>query len=197
MLSLGFRSLQHHPDLKSRHTYPPTRTVLPLTYSDFARGASEYSEYLVARIDAPLLNYFHIISFNQFASDTPQLDQFIGRTPTLKAHDEAHLAIDDGAVKDILLSQTTGHHLGLLTIEILFGESHFELSSLPRVSTSSLPSLSMVESLYVYESQYLQSDWEDEIRVENTEWLDLLRPYTAVKNLYLCKVFGPGIVRAL
>ena len=55
----------------------------------------------------------------------------------------------------------------------------------------------MVESLYVYESQCLQSDWEDEIRVENTEWLDLLRLYTAVKNLYLCKVFGPGIVRAL
>jgi hypothetical protein len=55
----------------------------------------------------------------------------------------------------------------------------------------------MVESLYVYESQYLQLDWEDEIRVENTEWLDLLRPYTAVKNLYLSKVFGPGIVRAL
>jgi hypothetical protein len=55
----------------------------------------------------------------------------------------------------------------------------------------------MVESLYVYESQYLQLDWEDEIRVENTEWLDLLHPYTAVKNLYLSKVFGPGIVRAL
>jgi hypothetical protein len=95
----------------------------PLTYSDFARGASEYLEYVVARIDAPLLNYFRIITFNQFASDTPQLDQFIGRTPTLKAHDEAHLAIDDGAVKVILLSQTTGHHLGLLTIKI-YSESH-------------------------------------------------------------------------
>ena len=55
----------------------------------------------------------------------------------------------------------------------------------------------MVESLYVYENQYMQLDWEDEIRVEITEWLDLLRPYTAVKNLYLSEVFGPGIVRAM
>jgi hypothetical protein len=198
MLSLGFRSPQSRPDPESRHPLPPTRTVLPaLTYFDFTRGASEYFDDLVARIDAPRLNYFHITSSNQFHSDTPQLDQFISRTPTLKVHDEAHVVIDDGAAKVILLSQTTGHDLGLLTIEILFGESDFQLSSLLRVSTSSLPSLSMVSSLYIYENQYMQLDWEDEIRVENTEWLDLLRPYTAVKNLYLSKVFGPGIVRAL
>lgn len=55
----------------------------------------------------------------------------------------------------------------------------------------------MVESLYIYENQYMELDWEDEIRVENTEWLDLLRPYTAVKNLYLSDVFGPEIIRAL
>lgn len=65
-----------------------------------------------------------------------------------------------------------------------------------RVGTS-IPFLSIVESLYIYENQYMQLDWEDKIRVENTEWLDLLRPYTAVRNLYLSEVFGPGIVRAL
>jgi hypothetical protein len=196
MLSLGFRSLQSRPDLESQRPLPPTRTVLPaLTYFDFTRGASEYLEDLVARIDAPRLNHFHMTLFNLFDSDTPQLVQFISRTPTLKAHDEAHVVVDGGAVKTILLSRTTGR--GLLNIEILFGQSGFQLSSLLRVSTSSLPSLSMAESLYIYENQYMQLDWEDEIRVENTEWLDLLRPYTAVKNLYLSEVFGPGIVRAL
>jgi hypothetical protein len=154
-------------------------------------------EDLVARIDAPRLNHFHVTLFNQFDFDTPQLVQFISRTPTLKAHDEAHVIIDGSTVKTILQSRTTGYDRGLLNIEILFGESDLQLSSLLRVSTSSFPSLSMVENLYIYENQYMQVDWEDEIRIENTEWLDLLRPYTAVKNLYLSDELGQGIMRAL
>ena len=105
--------------------------------------------------------------------------------------------MDSGTVKTLLQSRTTGYDWEQLKIEILFGESDLQLSSLPRVSTSFLPSLSMVESFYIYENQFTQVDWEDEIRVENTEWLDLLHPYTAVKNLYLSNVLGPGIVRAL
>jgi hypothetical protein len=107
-------------------------------------------------------------------------------------YDEAHVVIDDGAVEVI-----RGYDPRPLTIKILFGESYFQLSSLTRVITSSSPSLSMVESLYIYENQDMVLDWEDEIRVVNTEWLDLLRPYTAVKNLYLSDVFGPEIIRAL
>jgi hypothetical protein len=194
ILSLVFRSpaLQSRPDPQSRRSLPPTRIFLPaLTNFDF-EGASEYLEDLVARIDTPQLRYFRITLFNQFDLDTLQLAQFITRTPTLKAHDEAHVVIEDGAVKVI-----KGYDQGLLTIKIFFGESDFQLSSLTRVSTSSSPSLSMVESLYIYENQYMELDWEDEIRVENTEWLDLLRPYTAVKNLYLSDVFGPEIIRAL
>ena len=198
MLSLGFQSPSSRPDPESRPPLSPIRTVLPaLTYFDFTRGTSEYLEDLVARIDAPRLNHFHVTLFHQFDLDTPQLVRFIGRTPTLKVHDEAHVVMDSGTVKTRLQSRTTGHDREQLKIELLFGESDLQLSSLPRVSTSFLPSLSMVESLYIYENQFIQVDWEDEIQVENTEWLDLLYPYTAVKNLYLSKVLGPGIVRAL
>jgi len=199
MLSLGFQSLQSPPDPDSRYPLPPTPTVLPaLTYFDFTKGASEYLEALVAHIDAPRLKYFHIFLFNRSGFHPSQLIQFISRTPTLKAHNEAHVVINYGDVKVILLSRTTGPDRGLLTIEVLFGESDFQLSSLARINSSSLPSLSMVESLYIYENQFIVSGWEDQIRVESTGgWLDLLRPYTAVKNLYLSEVFGPGVVRAL
>jgi F-box-like len=186
MLSLGFRSLQSRPYPESRHPLSPTRTVLPaLTDFDFA-GASEYLEDLVARIDAPRLNNFKITLFYRFDFDTPQLAQFISRTPTLKAFDSAHVGIGDRAVKIL-----TGWP-ELLIIEIFFREPDFQLSSLPWVSTSTLPSLSTVESLYICEDQYVT-------RVENltTEWSNLLRPFTAVKNLYLSEIFGPGIVRAL
>ena len=112
----------------------------------------------------------------------------------MKAHNKAHVIIGDSAFKVTLFSQTMGHYL---TLKLFFGESDFPFSSLPRLCASSLPSIPMVESLYIYENHYMQLDWEDEIRVENTEWLDLLRPYTAVKNLYLSEIVGPGIVRAL
>lgn len=197
-LSLGFRYLHSRPDPENRRQLPLIRTVLPaLTYFDFEEGASEYLEDLVARIDAPRLNHLDItLSGDQFDFDTPQLVQFISRTPTLKAHDEAHVVIDDGAVKTILLSRKAGSVLALLNINFLFRESGFQLASLPWVSTSSSPSLSMVESLYIYRNP-MRLYWEDEILIENTEWLDLLRPYTAAKDLYLSEVFGPGIVRAL
>ena len=38
------------------------------------------------------------------------------------------------------------------------------------------------------------SHWQD---VENTLWLDLLRPFTAVKNLYICKKSVARIAPAL
>ena len=38
-------------------------------------------------------------------------------------------------------------------------------------------------------------DWNDDI--ENTEWFEVLFPFTAVKNLYLSEEFGPRIAPAL
>jgi hypothetical protein len=197
ILYLEFRFRQSRPDPESRRSLPPTRTVLPALTNLHFTGVSEYLEDLIARIDAPRLDLFLITLFNQFDFDTPQLAQFVSRTPTLKAHDEAYVVIDDDAVTVITdYDRRTTNDRGTLIIKFLFIGSNFRLSSLPWFSTSSLPSLSTVESLYIYDDPYVESDWE-EIRVENTEWLDFLRPFTAVKDLYLSDVFGPEIVRAL
>jgi hypothetical protein len=58
-----------------------------------------------------------------------------------------------------------------------------------------LPSLSTSENLYIYEVPYSQPDWKDNI--ENTLWLELLHPFTAMKNLYLSEELAPHIVLAL
>jgi hypothetical protein len=55
--------------------------------------------------------------------------------------------------------------------------------------------LSTVEDLYI-EHQYSQLVWKNDA-IENTLWLQLLLPFTAVKNLYLPKEFAPGIAAAL
>jgi hypothetical protein len=59
----------------------------------------------------------------------------------------------------------------------------------------SLRLLLTTESLYIYEDRFSSPDWKDDI--ENTEWLDLLLPFTAVKNLYLSERFLPRIAPAL
>jgi hypothetical protein len=52
-----------------------------------------------------------------------------------------------------------------------------------------------MENLYIYEDLDSPPNWKDDI--ENTEWLDLLLPFTAVKNLYLSKQFSSRIAPAL
>jgi hypothetical protein len=53
----------------------------------------------------------------------------------------------------------------------------------------------MVEDLYI-EHQYSQLVWNTDA-IENTQWLQLLLPFTAVKNLYLSKEFAPGFAVSL
>jgi hypothetical protein len=52
-----------------------------------------------------------------------------------------------------------------------------------------------LEDLYIHERPSWESYWQD--NVENTQWLELLRPFTDVKNLYLSKQFAPRIAPAL
>jgi len=60
----------------------------------------------VARIDVPRLNGLDVTFFNQIDFDTPLLAQFINRTPTFKAPNEASAFFHDSAVSITLLSQT-------------------------------------------------------------------------------------------
>jgi hypothetical protein len=84
---------------------------------------------------------------------------------------------------------------GILEIVIPCRESHPQLSSVARLCNYTSPLTSTVEDLYVHH-RYLNLGWEDDL-IENTLWLQLLLPFTAVKNLYLSKEFAPGIAAAL
>jgi hypothetical protein len=69
------------------------------------------------------------------------------------------------------------------------------VSSTERVCNSYLHPFSIVEDLYI-DYRYSQQAWRNDA-VENTLWLQLLLPFTAVKNLYISGEFGPGIAAAL
>ena len=195
VLGLGFKSPLSFPDRASRRLPPPTPIVVPvLTTFDF-KGVGEYLDDLVVRIDAPLLKKSDITFFNQILFDTPQLVQFISRTPALKAPETARVMFRDDAATVRLSSRASDYEDLRVIVGILCQNSDWQVSALEQVCTSCLPPLFTLEDLYIYESPYLYPKWQDNI--ENSLWLELFQPFTAVKNLYLSEEFQPRIMPSL
>jgi hypothetical protein len=193
-LSLGFQSPQSRPDRATRHLHSPTRSVFSVLTDFSFKGDNEYLDDLVALIDAPRLNDLYITFFNDIVFDTPQLIQFICRTPRLKAFEKASVTFDGGSTWVQLSSRTSGDDL--LHVRISCGELDWQVLSMEQVCTSSLPPLS-TSDLYIYEDQSLQAHRQDNTGIENAQWLELLHPFRTVKNLYLSETFAPRIVPAL
>ena len=193
VLCLHFQSSQPLPDRESRRTRPPKRTVLPvLTHFRF-RGVCEYLEYLVACVDSPRLNSFHITFFNDIVFNTPQFTQFISRTPTLEAFDKAIIFLSDHDATIRLSLKTSGDEK--LNVAISCRVLDWQVSFLEQVCTSFLPALSALEDLYISEHPYRQPVWEDNI--DSALWLELLRPFTTVKDLFLSEKIALRVVPAL
>ena len=144
-------------------------------------------------IKAPQLDHLYIALFNQIVFETPQFIQFIGHSPILETFEKAIVVFSKYAARVRLSSQTSGH--GTLNMTIPCIELDWQVSSMEQVCTSCLPLLSTLEDLYIYESPYSQPVWQDDI--ENKLWLELLRPFPAVKNLYQSEKFASLITPAL
>ena len=138
-------------------------------------------------IDTPQLDDMQITFFNQIDFDTPRLAQFINRTPKLGKRD-ATVQFNDDFVHVELSPET-------LMITISCRKPDRQLSSIEQVCNSSLRPLSTVEVLKI-KHQYSELVWKNDA-IENILWLQLLLPFTAVKNLYLYKEFAPCIAAAL
>jgi hypothetical protein len=143
----------------------------------------------LARIDASRLNQLRIIFFNQIILDTPQLFQFIGRRPTLKAPEKCHMVCSSEAIFVTFPSQTSDY--AVLSMRILCTAPEWQLSSLewsaPRpclpfpplhLRGSSKPTtLSRRPRIYVTAGTFTS--------------------FAAVKNPYVCEKFVLRIVPAL
>ena len=193
VLRLGFQSFLSLPDRPSRRPPPPKRFVLPALIQFGFRGVVEYLDDLMARIDAPLLKKLRITFFNQTLFDTPQLVQFINRTPALKTPEQARLFFTDDAA--VLGLSSRGSDYAELNVIFLCKSSNRQVSFLEQVCTSCLPPLSNLEDLYISKYSCYRPNWQDDI--ENANWLELLQPFTTVKKLYLTKEFVPPIMSSL
>ena len=194
-LELEFKSPQSCPNQEIERLPPSTRSVLPALRSVLFKGVNEYLEELVARIDTPRLLQLWTIFFLDIDIDTPELIQFI--TLTFEAPKDAHVVFDNH-IAWVTLQRQEPAPLRVFTdvsMQISCRVPNWQLSSLAQICTRSLPLLSTMENLHIYEYLQLQLDWKGDI--ENADWFELLLPFSAVKNLYLSKQFAPRIAPAL
>jgi len=183
-LELRFRSPRPRPDPASRPLPPPTRFVLSsLTEVTFG-GAYEYLEDLLARIDAPLLYDLTVIFFNftDLNSDIPQLHRLISHAEQLKAPDHAEVSISRYSTIELSLHPRTGavDRRGRLMLHFDDEEFSLQLWSLAQICSSSYPLISALEELKITER-----DLPSSYHMDDTQWLEFLDPFTALKNLYL------------
>jgi hypothetical protein len=194
-LVVEFKSPQSRPDPEHRRPPPLTLIILPALTDFKFKGVSEYLEDLVARIDAPLLHSLAITLFHQLILETPHLSQFFRRTLKSKVLNDARIVFEDRAVQ-VSLPLTSGMSPDeTLSLGISCRESEWQLSSLAQFFTLSSPLFSSVEHLYISEDRYWPPRWQDD--TEGAQWLELLQPFAAVKNLYLSKEVALRIAPAL
>ena len=192
-LRLSFESPQPRPEWERRHTSLSTRALLPSLTCLMFKGAGKYFEDIVDRIDAPLLQRLSVKFYNQPIFNTPRLAQFISRAPKFKTCNEIRICLDClvDSVKALSLPKTTTNASLLLergfTLPVRQSRLVQIASSLPQALTST------VERLIFIGDISLNHDYGSDPNL----WRELLRPFTAVKDLYLDLENALHIARAL
>ena len=196
-LKLQFRYPRSRPGGANRHPPPLTRVILPALTLLWFKGDSEYLEDMVSQIDTPALKSTQILFFNQLLFNIPLLCHFIGHTETLKAPHLSHVTFSYFGVQVKLFKRKgTGDHKAL-ELGTLCRPSDWQLSSLAKVCSSALPSLlaPTLEHLAMYEERFSPPHWQDD--VENTQWMELLQPFTSVRDLELSGRIARQVIPAL
>jgi hypothetical protein len=182
-LLLQYRSPRTRADRENRPLPLLTRIVLPALTSLNFKGDIEYLEDIVSRVDTPLLDNVLITLFNQLEFDAPLLQYFIDRTESLKTPHRADVVFRSSRVEVQLfqIKETVDHKV--LELGIPCKPSDWQLSSLAQVCTSCFPPFPTLGHLCIYNGPSAQSQWEDDM--ESAQWLELLHPFTSVRDLEL------------
>jgi hypothetical protein len=134
---------------------------------------------------------------NQGGQDVSQLTKFIGRVEKFKTLDRAEVFLSNQMIKLMLSSQkeTSADNCPILAVRSGYDPSEWQFLHLAQVDSSFTTLLSSVERLDMGEDPHSSPTLEDD--AENLEWLQLLFPFPAVKDLYLSGVPGLNVARKL
>jgi hypothetical protein len=196
-LSLTFHSPRFFtfPDRAIQIPPPHTRTLLPaLTYLGLC-GIPEYVEDLVAQLDAPLLESMTIMLYHRKVLEVSELAKFIRRTDKLSLTDRAEVTFMHESMFIILSQELLVGRVDPKTLVLKFPCEKWDsrLSYLAELWESCVPSPSPFECLHMD----IPYSWRDVIDDPEPQWLELLHPFSAVKDLRLSKSVASRVAQAL
>jgi len=194
ILYIEFQSTTSRPD--QIRPPPVTRTVLPALSLFRFRGASEYLEDLLARIDGPQLIRIDILYSNGLADfQVAQLSKFVRRSvgPELNPFMPVQVGLSSGQVKFTLYRHAnypgSDPRPGII---ISCGASDWRVSHMVQVLRQFSTTLSTVIHLELGVHYELAAQLEEDRQLDDTndfEWLHLLHPFSTVQTLRV----DPGI----
>ena len=166
---------------------PPAlpRVILPALTNFNFYGDYKYLEGIVSRIDAPLDSIAVTFSHQLEVSDIPLLRDFIGRTKILNEPHRLDTSFSSVDIEISLFHRKGDVDFKVLNLSMLCswyaGSSQFSL--LAQICSMFLPPLPSLELLGIFSSKRLLSRLQHE--VDNTRWIEILRPFATVKDLVL------------
>jgi hypothetical protein len=180
------------PDGASPRPTPLTCSVFPVLRKLLLRGVTDYFYQLLAHIEAPVLDdvcidfsFYDLVIF-----DISRIFPCIGRTETFEAFDQAWMCFRDHDL-DIMLSSrkgTTGGKTHIFKLSLRWKSPSWNLRTLGLRAPSSPP-------ISFFEDEEYSPYWINNVGI--TPWLEFLRVFTTVENLYLCTGLVPFIAPAL
>ncbi|KAH9974453.1 hypothetical protein BGW80DRAFT_1458504 [Lactifluus volemus] len=167
-LSIGFISPASRPDPTTRHPPSLTRAVLPTLVTFYFHGVSEYLEDLIAQIDTSHRD-------NNILQSAAKIFTYTNRVEMNFCS-----SADD------------------FSFQILSRRIDWQVSSVAQICNQlSEPFIvSSIKKLYIFECSGMSpSTLEDEM--DETQWLELFRPFTAVRTLCISHKIQSHVMSAL
>ncbi|KAH9168943.1 hypothetical protein EDB89DRAFT_1555705 [Lactarius sanguifluus] len=193
-LSIGFQSSTFRTILADPP--PETRAVLPSFTSFIFEGKSTYLEVIMARIDSPQLDSISITYTDQFDFRSIELSKCIERSGIRPSRfGRAEISFEDDGISFYLFRKSDPDDPPI-TIRIQSNDPIHELVyDMAQVLNQTSAMLSDVVHLEITFDGPI-SNWQDDID-DDIEWLELFRPFTAVKKLRIYEELAERITHAL
>jgi len=190
-LAIEFKNPSLPPDPRSQRVTPPVRFLLPVLVNFQFKGVREYLESMVAQIDTPLLVIFRMVFFNQPTFTIPRLSQLIRRTEGIKSYKQLKLIFTN---RHVLIEFSHGFFHAVSWC-ILCSPSEWQLSSIAEICSPPLCLSPDVEMLQIFNGEIDPAKWQGDM--DPLQWLDVLRPLTSVRELYVSNTMWPLLAPSL
>jgi hypothetical protein len=195
-LSIVFQRPALCHDFIILHSPPQTLAVLPsLTDFEF-RGISGYLGDLVTQIDAPQLQRVILELFDQLNFQFEQLPRFICFSGMLRSFGHAKVAVGYHIVNISLHPRRVNLKDPRQWLKLKFGRPGlgWQVSLTAHLCSQLSFLLSSVEQLDILTEGCYPISW---VNTDNTQWLELFQPFTAVRTLRVSHDWQSFIVSAL